>query len=101
MHWQMRLLGLQRRPFHGGIFFSYDLNHHLIRAKGFARDIATAQQDWKGTTNGDWLTDHAAEYIAGIWFEAGADTSRNMLQGFVKVPYPMFLLSFCSLTKEF
>ncbi|KAH6668276.1 putative cytochrome P450 oxidoreductase [Halenospora varia] len=50
----------------------------------FSRDIASAQDKWRGTTNGDLLTDHAAAYIAGISFEGGADTSRYTLQGFVK-----------------
>jgi len=33
----------------------------------------------------DILTDHVASYIAGVSFEAGADTTQNTLIGFVKV----------------
>jgi hypothetical protein len=41
----------------------------------FAREIAASQKRWKGTTDGELLTNHAAAYIAGVSFEAGADTS--------------------------
>lgn len=58
---------------------------------GFSRDIANSQKKWQGTPNGDILTDHAAEYIAGISFEGGADTSGFTLQGFVKVHHPLSL----------
>ena len=50
----------------------------------FAKDIANAQNDWKGTAQGAMLTDRAASYIAGIAFEAGADTSANTTVAFVK-----------------
>lgn len=53
-----------------------------MRISGFASDIALAQETWKDV---DLLTDHAASYIAGISFEAGADTSKNTLVGFIKV----------------
>lgn len=63
----------------------------LIIRTGFSRDIANSQKKWKGTPNGDLLTDQAAEYIAGISFEGGADTSRYTLQGFVKVNATCFI----------
>lgn len=53
-----------------------------MRLTGFALDIARAQETWK---EADILTDHAASYIAGISFEAGADTTKNTLNGFIKV----------------
>ena len=50
----------------------------------FAFDIAQSQEAWKGSPNGELLTHHAASYIAGISFEAGADTTRNTLIAFIK-----------------
>ena len=50
----------------------------------FAREIAASQEKWKGTTDGELLTNHVAAYIAGVSFEAGADTSIYTLQSFFK-----------------
>lgn len=55
---------------------------------GFAADIAKTKIDWAGTGKGELLTHHAAAYIAGVSFEAGADTTKNTLLGFVKVRLP-------------
>lgn len=51
----------------------------------FSADIYSAQETWKGTENGQLLTDHAAAYIAGIAMEGAADTTSNTLAGLIKV----------------
>ncbi|RVX72874.1 hypothetical protein B0A52_03227 [Exophiala mesophila] len=50
----------------------------------FAADISRARETWKGTENGDLLTEHAASYIAGIAMEGAADTTSNTLAGLIK-----------------
>lgn len=50
----------------------------------FAREIAASREKWKGTVEGELLTNHAAAYISGVSFEAGADTSMYTLQTFFK-----------------
>ena len=43
-----------------------------------------SQESWKGTQDGNLLTDHAASYIAGIAMEGAADTQSNTLAFFIK-----------------
>ncbi|KIX09210.1 uncharacterized protein Z518_00289 [Rhinocladiella mackenziei CBS 650.93] len=57
----------------------------------FSADINQAKESWKGTENGNLLTDHAASYIAGIAMEGGADTTSNTLAGLLIRTYAMML----------
>lgn len=50
----------------------------------FSADIAASQKAWDGTTNGELLDDQTAAFTAGVAFEAGADTTKNTLIGFVQ-----------------
>jgi hypothetical protein len=47
-----------------------------------------SQESWKGTQDGNLLTDHAASYIAGIAMEGAADTQSNTLAFFIKARRP-------------
>ena len=50
----------------------------------FSKDIAAAQTAWKETPNGELLDHQAAAYTAGSAFEAGSDTTKNTITGFMQ-----------------
>lgn len=62
------------------------LYHDAISTQmpSFSADIAASQKAWEGTPNGELLDDQAAAYTAGIAFEAGADTTKNTIIGFIQ-----------------
>ena len=50
----------------------------------FSADIAASQKAWKGTPMGELLDEQAAAFTAGVGFEAGTDTTKCTLIGFVQ-----------------